>query len=266
MAIEPTTKFICTTNNSNELGAFPWLDLISQGFSTLLGAVLAFLFGLVLYHKQKAQENMSYLQYAVSALCQLTSHLYSFKEQIAQKRYNEAVQQLKKLQTSVTNQGKVHLELRENANFMYGAEFHFAIDLEKLAFLVKHEPNLVILLGTLVDSIKSLNHITSHINHEIEQYSSENIALNLMQTQLTLQKNILLHEQLDSTMYLTEKANGLLVKFGQIEYGKKMKIKSFELTDEKYKKLKPPPIPSWEDNYQWFPKKKSWWKRIRKSK
>jgi hypothetical protein len=30
--------------------------------------------------------------------------------------------------------------------------------------------------------------------------------------------------------------------------------------------IKLSPIPSWEDNYQWFSKKKPRWKRIRKSK
>jgi hypothetical protein len=104
-----------------------------------------------------------------------------------------------------------------------------------------------------------LNHIASHINHEIEQYSSEAAQLNIMRTQLMLQKNILLYEQLDITIYLTEKANNLLVRYGQLECRRKMKIKSFELTDDKYKALKPKPIESWEGDYNWFPKKKRWW-------
>jgi len=211
MAImDETTTFLCTSSTHAKQELSMWADFASQGFSTLLGAVLAFLFGLVLYQKQKSQESMSYLQYAVSVLCQLTSHLYSFKEQIAQSRYNEAVRQLQNLQAAIMHQENVKLEMWETANFMYGAEFQLAIELEKLAFLAKREPNLIILLGTLVDSVKSLNHIASNINHEIEKYSSESASLNLMRTQLMLQHNLLLHEQLNSTMYLTEKANGLL--------------------------------------------------------
>ncbi|MFM8701283.1 MAG: hypothetical protein ACKOC1_07775 [Hyphomicrobiales bacterium] len=254
------TTLLCTGQIQPDQAAFPWLDFASQGFSTLLGALLAFLFGLVLYQKQKTHENMSYLQYAVSVLCQLTSHLYVFKEDV-QKRYDEALQQRRNFETAAVTRENVHIQMRETGNYMYGAEFQLALDLEKLAFLVKRDPNLIILLGTLMDSVKSLNHIAADINQEIVKYSSQETAVNPMLLLLSLRKNKLLYEQLDSTLYLTEKAAGLLVQFGKLEYARRMKIKSFQLTDEKYKVLKPKPIKSWEDDYKWFPKKKRWWNK-----
>jgi hypothetical protein len=232
-------------------------DFVSTLLSTFFGAILAFVFGLVIYHIQKSQENMSYLHYTVSVLGQLSSHLYSFKEQIAKKRYDEAMTQLKTLQEGVEEQNKKKLRIQENLNFMYGAEFQLAMDIQKLAFIAKGEPNLIILLGTLVDSVKSLNHITSNINNDIEKYSSGSSSLDLIKIKLLLEKNILLYEQLDTTLYLTEKGNDFVIKFGQREYNRKMKIKSLEVLD-KYRDLKPKPIKSWED-YNLSPKKKHWW-------
>jgi len=51
-----STTLLCTGHIQPDQATFPWLDFASQGFSTLLGALLAFLFGLVLYQKQKTHE------------------------------------------------------------------------------------------------------------------------------------------------------------------------------------------------------------------
>ncbi len=258
--MQDMTIFPCAVGTQAKVGWPMWADLAFQVFSTLLGAVLAFVCAIFLYYKQKTQENMSYLQYAVSILGQLTSHLYVFKEQV-QKRYNEVLQQRKGYEQALAKGQDPYIQMVETGNYMYGAEFQLALSLEKLAFLVKRDPNLIILIGTLMDSVKSLNHIAIDINQEIEKYSSQNAVLNPMRILLLLRKNELLYEQLDSTIYLTEKASELLVQFGRLEYRQKMKIKSLEITDEKYKNLKPQPIESWEGDYKWFPERKRWWNR-----
>lgn len=68
-------------------------------------------------------------------------------------------------------------------------------------------------------------------------------------------KNKLLYEQLDSALFLTNLLLDVLIKFGSVRFGKNMKIKSIELTHEKYKAIQPKPIESWEGR-DWFPKKK----------
>lgn len=236
------------------------IDFISKCLSTLVGAAIAFYFGFRLYKRQKREEHKAYLQYAVSVLGQLSSQLYVFKVMV-QKRYTESVEQTNKLESAKKNPQDVHIEMRETGNYIFGADFDAAFTIERLDFLVKREPNLIILLGTLISSVKSLNHLVVSINQEMEKYAWQDGALNPSRMMLTFQKNKLLYEQLDSTLYLTEKAMGLLIKFGTLEYKKDMKIKSSEITDEKYKLLKPKSIPSWEDDYKWFSKNPSYFRR-----
>ena len=63
-----------------------------QIFATLIGALLAFFFGLMLYTNQKKQENQATLHFFISALTSLSSNLYALKEQIVQHRYKECLE------------------------------------------------------------------------------------------------------------------------------------------------------------------------------
>lgn len=227
----------------------------------MVGAFLAFYFGFKLYKKQKREENKSYLHYTTSALCYLNNQLYIFKKQIAVTRYNEARSLKEQIERGPPNGNVLNLQFRETANYIYGADFELAIDMEKLEFLVSRDPNMIILLGTLISSVKSLNHVVKDINSEMSEYARQIESLNMPRIMLMLQKNQLLYEQLDSTLYLNEKFMDLLIKFGVLEYGKKMKIKSSAVIGKEYEQLKPAPIESWEDNYEWFPKKKSLWSK-----
>ena len=239
-----------------------WLNSgFGEIFPTLIGAVLAFIFGWSLYKKQKHEENKAYLHYMLSILCSLKNHLYAFKEQVAQKRYDEYLEIKKQIDTSIQNNQDPHVQMRATANYMYGAEFIMPISVEKLSFLTSREPNLIVLIGALVDSVRSLNHMVKDINNDIEKHSWGNSETKSDRVLLTLEKSRLLYEQLDSTMYLSEKLEELLIEFGRLEYKNKMKIKKpIEFTDKKYEVLKPKPIESWETGYEWFPKKK-WWNK-----
>jgi hypothetical protein len=257
-----STTLLCTAHIQPDQVAFPWLDFASQGSSTLLGAVLAFVFGWALYKKQKHEENKAYLHYMLSILCALKNHMYAFKEQVAQKRYEEYCQIMRQIETSIQNNQTPHIQMRDTANYMYGAEFMMPIDVEKLYFLTSREPNLIVLIGTLIDSVKSLNQITGDINNDIEKHGWQDGGAKSDRIFSTLEKSKILYEQLDSTIYLSEKAEKHLLQYGALEYKRKMKIqKPFEFTDDKYKALKPKPIASWEDGYEWFPKKKRWWNK-----
>lgn len=236
-------------------------DIFYQSFSTFVGAVLAFAFGWVLYLIQKRQENFVYLHYAISTMGHLNNRLYLFKEQV-QKRYEEVKEQRTIFEKAIKNNIPPHLQLRETSNQIYGAEFSLTLDLEKLSFLVKREPNLIIILGTLIDSIKSLNYIVADINSDLKQYSLQMIEINPRSMFFLLRQNELLYEQTDSSLYLAEKIYGLLLQFGKLEYKKRMIIKSIGFTDKKFENLKPEPIKSWENDYKWFSKKKPWWKTL----
>lgn len=237
------------------------MEILKDILPTLTGALLAFIFGWALYKKQKYEENKAYFHYMLSVLCALKNHLYAIKEQVAQKRYEEYCNIKNQIEVSIQNNQISHVQMRETANYMYGAEFMMPIDIEKLSFLTSRDPNLIILIGTLYDSVKSLNHIARDINNDIEKHGWQDGDIKSDRVLLTLEKSKLLYEQLDSTIYLSEKVEELLIKYGVLEYKNKMKIRPFEFTDDKYKSLKPKPIESWENGYEWFPKKKRWWNK-----
>lgn len=238
----------------------PWPNILLPFITTFLGAILAFYSGLKLYKHQKNDDDKSYLLFAISHLGDLTSHLYSFKEQVALPRSTEAGQQQDKLELAIRNKQSPHVQLRECAKFVYDGGFRVNLSIERLSFLADREPNLIIILGALFSAVGSLSLLAEDINKDIQNYLWDDDALRPDRALLTLQKNALLCEQVDSVLYLAEKCQALLLQFGQLQYGGKIKIKSFDLTDERYKKLKPPPIPSWENGYRWFPKKKGrWW-------
>ena len=238
--------------------------LFTEVVPVFAGGSVAFYFGLKLYKKQKREENRSYLHYAISALSHLNNELYNFKKQIAVPRYNEA----RALKSQILRGPSVSqlpvLRFEETVKYLYIGGFQSEIDMGKLDFLVSRDPNLIILLGSLISSVKSLNHVVSDINSEVSDYIRQTRSLdNMPSVMLMLEKNELLHTVLDNTIYLTEKFQSLLIEFGGREYGRKMIIQSTSVLGTEYEELKPEPIKSWEENYTWLPKKRSWWQKLR---
>lgn len=227
----------------------------SQIFATLIGALLAFLFGIKLYSHQKKQENRITLHFLIASLTSLSNGLYSLKEQIVQHRYKECLRCREILEAEL----EPKLQIQHMSKYIYSEHFERPIAREKLEFLASPDPNVIVLIGVLDGSLKTLNKMIEDINADVDGFlrGKEQFEPNALLVMMII-KNELLYEQLDSTLYLTEKLIDVLVKFGIKTFGKGMKIKKFELTHEKYKEIRPKPIESWE-GYEWFPDKKKWW-------
>ncbi len=229
-------------------------DFFTQIISTLIGALLAFFFGLKLYKNQKHNENKATLHFLISGLTSLSNNLYALKEQIVQHRYQECLDCKKILKES--QQPK--LQIRHMSQYIYGGDFEWPIAQERLEFLATPDPNVIVLAGVLNGSIKTLNTMIVDLSEDTNRYIKGDKQPDGNDIMMMIIKNELLFEQLDSALYLTNLLVDVLIKFGRVVYGKKMKIKNIELTHGKYKAIPPKPIESWE-GYDWFPKKKKWW-------
>lgn len=230
-------------------------DFFTQIFATLIGALLAFLFGLKLYAHQQQRENHTTLHFFIASLTALSNNLYALKEQIVQHRYQESLDCERILET----EREPKLQIRHMSKYIYTEHFEWPIAQEKLGFLANPDPNVIVLTGVLNGSIKTLNKIINDINADVDGFLRGKEQFEPNALFMMIIKNKLLYEQLDSTLYLTNILVDVLIKFGAIIFGKNMKIKTMELTHEKYKTIPPKPIESWE-GYVWFPKKKKWWK------
>ena len=241
------TDLVCQFLNS---------DLFTQIFATLIGALLAFFLGLKLYKNQKHEENKATLHFLISGLTSLSNNLYALKEQIVQHRYQECIECKKILEESPVPK----LQIKHMSQYIYGGDFEWPMSQERWEFLATPNPNVIVLAGVLRGSIKTLNTMIIDINEDTNRYIKGEKQPDGNDIMMMIIKNKLLFEQLDSALYLTALLIDVLMKFGRVVYGKKMKIKTFELTHEKYKAIAPKPIESWEE-YDWFPEKKKWWKR-----
>ncbi len=232
-------------------------DFFTQIFATLIGALLAFFFGLKLYTHQKSQENHATLHFFIAGLTSLSNHLYALKEQIVQHRYKECLECKKILETEQAPK----LQIQHMSKYIYTNHFEWPIAQEKLEFLASPDPNVIVLAGVLDGSIKTLNTMINDINADVDGFLRGKEQFEPNALFMMIIKNELLYEQLDSALYLINKLIDVLIRFGSVKFGKNMKIKTIELTHEKYIAIRPKPIESWE-GYEWFPQKKKWWQRI----
>lgn len=236
----------------NAIWGFLNSAFFAQIFATLIGALLAFLFGLKLYAHQKKQENHATLHFFIAGLTSLSNHLYVLKEQRVQHRYKECMECKSILET----EQEPKLQIRHMSKYIYINHFEWPVAQEKLEFLALPDPNVIILAGALDGSIKTLNTMINDINADVDSLLRGKEQFEPNALFVMIDKNELLYEQLDSALYLTNMLQDVLIKYGAMRFGKSMKIKSIELTHEKYKDISPKPLESWE-RYEWFPKKKS---------
>lgn len=229
-------------------------DFFNNIFGTFIGAILAFFLGLKLYKIQKDQENKATLHYFISALTALSNNLYALKEQIVQHRYKECIECKKILESS----SQPRIQIQHMSKYIFGGDFEWPISDEKLEFLSTPDPNVIVLAGVLNGSIKTLNTMIIDINEDTKRYIQGEKQPDGNDIMMMIMKNEILFEQLDSALFLTNLLVDVLLKLGRIKYGKNMKIKTIELTHEKYKDIPPQPIESWQ-GYEWFPIKKKWW-------
>jgi hypothetical protein len=156
------------TNSGLETRLWEFLnrDFFLQLVATLMGALLAFFFGLKLYEKQKWHENQATLHFLIAALSSLSNNLYALKEQIVQHRYKECMDCKKTLETS----SEPNLQIRHMSEYIYCGDFEWPIAQEKLGFLATPDPNVILLAGALSGSINTFNTIVSGINEDTKRY------------------------------------------------------------------------------------------------
>ncbi|NQV46192.1 MAG: hypothetical protein HQ504_00270 [Rhodospirillaceae bacterium] len=236
------------------------MELVGQTSSTLLGASLAFLFGLVLYRLQKKHENLGYLHFSISALSATINNLYLFKQQMVLERHEEALLIEDQMNNPVPNdQGIAYLDIKEMTMLIQVAIYEWSITPERLYFLVNRDPNIILLLGVSAASLGTLNGIILTLNDHIDECRKSVTEPPLPTYLISITKNLM--KQVDSTIYLVEKCADLLVQYGQVEFKQALKIETTTFTDDAYKKLRPEPMESWE-SYTWLPKKKAWYQKL----
>lgn len=141
-------------------------DFFTQIISTLIGALLAFFFGLKLYKNQKHEENKATVHFLISGLTSLSNNLYALKEQIVQHRYQECLECKKILGEST----QPKLQIRHMSQYIYGGDFEWPIAQERLEFLATPDPNVIVLAGVLNGSIKTLNTMIIDLNEDTNRY------------------------------------------------------------------------------------------------
>ena len=227
--------------------------------STFLGAGLAFWFGLKLFSYQKKQEHFGYLQFATTSLISTMNRLYSLKGQCVVGRVDEALK-AKKIFNYMSDDGAVNLHVRKMSLFIHATYFPWPIAHDRLHFLTKRDPNLIVLLGSAAGSIEQLKSIIFSINKTIENAMAEKGAKDPESILYLTENTILLGENIDSSLYLVKKCISLLNTFGELEYKNKWKIRKVSVS-KKYQSLEPAPLEDWEDT-EWFPRKKHWYAKF----
>ena len=237
-------------------------------FGTYTGAFLAFYFNRCLHERKKREENLTYLQFAIGRLVALTSNLYLFKKDIILRRSKEAQDIEQKMYIAQqTKQQALHLSIEELWKKMYGGKYDWPIVMEKLSFIAIRDPNIVTLMGTAANSVGTFQDITTSINDLLDEdrqshsFNGGDVEKPMDQSgisrlELLISLIKILHEQVDSSLYLVEKSTDLLIKAGKDIFGSKMDIRSANFKYAERHGLKPAPIESWE-NTNWLPKKKT---------
>jgi len=241
------------------------INFLSDVFSAFFGAFLAFLFGFRLYKIQKRSDNLAYLQYAISALAGEMGGLYSLKEQNMVARMAEYSSCMAEIERAKHEGGAAKIHIEHNSKIIYGGSVSVPINIERFEFLVSKDPNLISFIGTAIGYLETLNEMLDHANDDVQSYISKTRVPDTQDVLMLLEKNRLLYEQVDCSIYLIEKLISLLAEYGKLEYGDQMNIKSITIVNEKYKPLKPPPIESWEV-VEWFnqPKRRKWYQKFKK--
>tara|TARA_Y100000780_G_scaffold211112_2_gene210157 strand:- start:350211 stop:350936 length:726 start_codon:yes stop_codon:yes gene_type:complete len=232
-------------------------------FSTLVGAVLAFYFGLGLYKRQKKQENISYLHHCIAALSQLNNHAYGFKKQVVMDRKNEAISVFLILNGHIPLTAPTKLSISNNSNYIFSGTFKHGLSIERLSFIAEHSPNILILIGSLINSVEKLNLMVDEINSEILSLMDRNEPLPLERVKFILQRGLLLSEQVDELISFNEKTLKVLISFGYKRYRKNMSISKSDIIEE-YEEFRPAPLKGWGDDSGWISTKRPVWHKLYK--
>ena len=241
-----------------------WNNIFCSFGSALAGAGfgsgLAFWLNTKKENNQIEQENISYLTYSITINSQLINNLYCYKKQLFLDRIDEINYLENFVQTA-------HKELEEkdtlpqrpiDRTFKYlcitlqESGLSFPVEIEKLSFLSKLNPNLITLLMSVEHSIKNFNTIVNQLNTHICTRHSEtfnNCSLADLEKLLSYNKNF--GRQIDNCLALAEMLNAALIEFGKRKYKKQFSITGVNFVDPEYENLKPPPLSDWEAITKW---------------
>jgi hypothetical protein len=242
------------------INSLDFYDFISRIVTTFLGAVLAFIFALAMYHYQRKSNDIAYLNYTLAVLAGATGPLYVLKKDILQERIpfiNKLQNQLMKGTLSPSQP----VQLGALTLHILHGEFKANIDLEKLSFIAITHPNIIMLLASALESISKCDDMVNQANSSAEAIrESERLGIEKIVMLVSINQNLI--EQVDQTLYQLEKSFEVLFKFSKLKFKKKIKITGKKFVGEEYEALKPAPMQSWE-KYTWFPKKKTLLERLK---
>lgn len=259
--------------------SFNWMSFFSTLAAAFFGAVSAFFFNSKLQQRQEKQKNILYLNYTISILAELLNNFYTVKKQIILPRQEELIflsviveawhlsknniEMIEKIEKDFP--GKVILSehgvdlkdtlLQITLTFQEADRF-FPVELEKLNFLSKSNPQIILMLSAFKQKLATYDNIKNYLNNLIAENKSTAIRSNILFFEKLTSSTKNLSETVDDCWYFSEKLINLLVEFGKREYKKYFNISySYSLPPEE-SKLKPKPIKFWEKSTQW-PKKKT---------
>lgn len=224
------------------------VEFFTDIFATFIGAFFAFFFSFGLYKYQKKQNNTVYLKYSVARFAKMAGGLYVLKEQ-------QTAPRLLEIENFENSLDEMFLEIDEISYVskkLLSAGYNASVDIEKLSFLAQHDPNVIMLLQDASNAFERVGAMIDECNiyseRLIQNPNSRDLAM-------ILECNRALATYVNDAIYLTELVTNTLIKACKLYYDDK-NVKGFEVF-EKFKKLKPQPLESYE-RQEWFPEQKSY--------
>ena len=226
-------------------------SLVSSLAGAFFGALFAYFFSVKLKEKKERSEQLSFLTYAIFSMAGVVGKLYIAKKNFVIPRNEEMKTIKEEIEKQQQNKSmQISIKMLELTKFMQTNKFALPFHINKIDFLAGKEPEVVHLICSLNASLEVLNQIiydyNTYLSNLLKTGSPPNIDLIF-----SFVDN--LSEQVDETLYLAEKVQEILIKYGKTYFKKTFKIKSLTIKDE-WTTLSPPKINHWE-NINFFQKK-----------
>ncbi len=234
---------------------------LSSVFGAGFGAGLAFYLNSRRDEKQNIEKNMSYLIYSISVLSKLTSTLYEYKISFIKPREPDLeyignfIKQYSSDYLDESNQHKIQYPFNQIFLIIQDKGLFLPLDIDKLSFLAKLNPNLISMLIALEQSLKTSNFILDELNKIISESKKRHNVFDISYFDRVYSSTDNFSKNIDDGLYFSETLSELFVEFGKREYKEKFYIQGLS-SEEQFKDLKPKPIECWKFIKKW-PKQKS---------
>lgn len=208
-------------------------DFISRALSVFIGATLAFLFAVYKNHRDKIFEEDAYLKYAICCLNYMVIDVAKMRKDVVIPKISE-VELLKNDRPENVYPSLLIKLIDKN--------FSSSIEFEKLGFLAKYNPKIIVLLKSAVSSYESIGNYVHVHNESCEEYSNNKSSKN---KEILISAIECLDIRLKQAHYFIEKCAFELMCASEIHYSSNNF--SFELNEERYKELDIEPIEVFEE-------------------